>query len=553
MSRTLSTVMLMILCAAVAFATGNPERGSDGAVPVSQGPLGSYEPELTVRLVASEGSAQRYFPGDSMENNVWTRRVREDLGINVVYDWVVKTEQYEEKLNVTIASNLLPDIFYVTANQFKQLVEADVLADLSEPLDEYAIPLVQERLTFDGGMGLNTAMYDGRLLGLPRSGMPSRDGLPALWIRKDWLEAVGMDPPTTMEELRELSTAFTTEDPNRSGSDDTFGLGITKDLYSGAFDIEAFAQGFRAYPKMWIERDGQLVYGSIQPEMKEALAALQAMYERGELDREFGVKGADKVAEDAGRDRIGMQFGAFWNPFWPLGDVYRTTGGMWGAYPIPSVDDRPAVPAMNAQIQSYWVVRRDFSNPEALIKMMNHYVSLLDGAPMEVYNEYHLGEMTDEDGNLIQTNTFAVAPVGLGNQEGNIHNFRAATAALESGDTSQLSVTELQLFNELSGWMQGDENFWPQWTAFNPTDGSMAVVLRYVDAGTWKLNAFHDTPTDTMAERMPTLHRRELEVFTRIIMGAPLSEFDAFVDQWNELGGSQITREVNEWREQRSQ
>lgn len=49
-------------------------------------------------------------------------------------------------------------------------------------------------------------------------------------------------------------------------------------------------------------------------------------------------------------------------------------------------------------------------------------------------------------------------------------------------------------------------------------------------------------PTRSMA----TLDKLELETFTRIITGdAGIEEFDAFVEQWNALGGEKITEEIN--------
>jgi putative aldouronate transport system substrate-binding protein len=40
----------------------------------------------------------------------------------------------------------------------------------------------------------------------------------------------------------------------------------------------------------------------------------------------------------------------------------------------------------------------------------------------------------------------------------------------------------------------------------------------------------------------------EIETFISIIYGkAPVSEFDNFVKKWKEMGGEQITEEVNDW------
>lgn len=51
-----------------------------------------------------------------------------------------------------------------------------------------------------------------------------------------------------------------------------------------------------------------------------------------------------------------------------------------------------------------------------------------------------------------------------------------------------------------------------------------------------------------MVKRLANLNKIESETFTKIIMGnAGIDEFDKFVKQWNQLGGEDITEEVNAW------
>ena len=53
---------------------------------------------------------------------------------------------------------------------------------------------------------------------------------------------------------------------------------------------------------------------------------------------------------------------------------------------------------------------------------------------------------------------------------------------------------------------------------------------------------------ETMVERQATLEQMEKEAFIKIIMGAaPIDEFDTFVNNWYQLGGQDITNEVNDW------
>jgi putative aldouronate transport system substrate-binding protein len=59
---------------------------------------------------------------------------------------------------------------------------------------------------------------------------------------------------------------------------------------------------------------------------------------------------------------------------------------------------------------------------------------------------------------------------------------------------------------------------------------------------------FVGAPTETMTSKMSTLTDLQDEVFTKIILGEEsIDAFDKFVEDFNALGGEDITREVNEW------
>ncbi|MNU10029.1 hypothetical protein D3C72_2569500 [compost metagenome] len=51
-----------------------------------------------------------------------------------------------------------------------------------------------------------------------------------------------------------------------------------------------------------------------------------------------------------------------------------------------------------------------------------------------------------------------------------------------------------------------------------------------------------------MAEKLPTLKKKEIETFTKIIMGdVSVDEFDKFVEEFKKLGGATMEKEVNDW------
>src|SRR5690606_10354693 len=104
------------------------------------------------------------------------------------------------------------------------------------------------------------------------------------------------EEPKTMQDILAIAEAFTKNDPDQNAKDDTFGIAFTKTFLTDThFGTTGFMSGFHAYPTKWVEKDGGLVYGSVQPEVKAALEVLQQLYRNGMIDKEFGVKDRAKV------------------------------------------------------------------------------------------------------------------------------------------------------------------------------------------------------------------------------------------------------------------
>ena len=80
--------------------------------------------------------------------------------------------------------------------------------------------------------------------------------------------------------------------------------------------------------------------------------------------------------------------------------------------------------------------------------------------------------------------------------------------------------------------------------ATNGPNGAVPILESVLeDRG--MLNRFYGTPTPTMAAKLPTLQTMETEMITKIIMGDSIELFDQFVEDWYDLGGTEIVDEVN--------
>lgn len=500
-------------------------------------PFGKYEPSIEVTAVRPIPDGLKFKEGESIENNVWTREYENTLGIKIKYVWTTPEAQYEQKLNISIASGDLPDIFRVNSLQLKQLVEDGQLEDLTELYEQYAAPFTKQVLSGDGGNALKSCRFDGKLMALPKMGS-AFDQTHVLWVRTDWLKKLDLPEPKTMDDVFKISEAFTKQDPDGNNKADTFGLGVNKDLWGFYAALEGFFNGFHAYPNIWIEDgSGNLVYGSIQPEMKDALLKLQEMFKDGQIDKEFGVKDSFKVNENANAGKLGMFYGFFWNVGLLSDGKTKNPEMEWMPFAIPSIDSEPAKVQVPFAISTYYVVRKGAANPEAAIKMYNLLLekSFGETAEPEKYN-------VDKEGTPIFEYPLIYGEPPRKNLDAHLR----VVEALDTNDTSKLNAEEKGYYDNIMAFKSGDISFWKDDRMYG-VGGSLSVIDGYSKKGLFYDNRYFGAPTQTMSEKNSTLAQIQLQTFTEIIMGGSIDKFDKYVEDWKKLGGEQITKEVNKW------
>ena len=327
-------------------ADGNTAAENDGKAAGDAAPAdinAKYDPPITVTAVRDQDASITFKQGEDFDTNNWTKAYQDELGITVKHNWIVPSDQYNAKLNIAIASGDLPDIFKVNGSQLKQLVDAGMLADLTDVYEKYASDLTKNAID-SGPLAKAAATFDGKLMAIPPDESGYEGGLNLLYLRSDWLQKLNLKTPTTWAELENVMDAFVNQDPDGNGKKDTFGLALTKDLYkNGVAESTGVFNAFGSHPNIWIEgADGQIVYGGIQPETRTALAKLQEMYKKGWIDPEFGVKDSGKVGEDFANNKVGVDYGALWDPLWPLQDtVTKNPNADWSVSPAVSATDKP--------------------------------------------------------------------------------------------------------------------------------------------------------------------------------------------------------------------
>ncbi|MCM3172009.1 MULTISPECIES: extracellular solute-binding protein [unclassified Paenibacillus] len=520
----------------------NNEGVSTATNPPSD-PMAKYDPpiELTVAISIADAIADG-FSEEKWENSEWIKAYRDELGIIVKPLWYTKgADAGKQKMSVAIASGDIPDLVGASLENLATLSKTNLYTDLTDVYKNYGTPLTKEIITEEGNTALESATFGGKLIAIP-STSSSIDSASFLWARQDWLEKLGLPNPKTTDELYSALKAVVEQDPDGNGKKDTVGLMLSKDfLTPGLAEAIGLFNAFDAYPKTWVRgTDGKLVYGSAQPEVKDALAYLNKLYSEGLIEKDFGAKDSGKAAELAAAGRVGFNFGQMWNGMYPLQQTKDNfPDSNWMAYPIVSKDAQPANPQIQLNVENYYVMRSGYEHPEAIMKLINFWTELNYGdTSSEEYNRF-LGPEPAPG------HHYAVAKAWKAKK--NLQGHLNITEAFKTGNASNLNAEEKGYYDNIQKYKDGDNANAQYEKVFGET-GSFKYMNEYVNQDLFKMNEFYGAPTAAMKNRLKTIEQAVIEYYTKVIMGSDsLDNFDKFVDQLNKLGLEEVTKEVNDW------
>ena len=147
--------------------------------------------------------------------------IREDLGISLELTMLPSSATDRDmKMLAAGAANSLPDMMSLSRPTMVHLVEQGLLA----PIDDMFEMMPDRTAKMYNEDSIRYATIDGHVYGLTAStgDIKKNEGI---LIRKDWLDNLGLEIPHTLDEYMEVMKAFTYDDPDGNGKDDTYGYG----------------------------------------------------------------------------------------------------------------------------------------------------------------------------------------------------------------------------------------------------------------------------------------------------------------------------------------
>lgn len=532
------------------FASNDNEEYNARMEEARTTPFGAYPETIEYTLGKMTSVNNSNMPeNDTYTDNAYTRYIKSVINVQNVDVFEANDSQYDTNVSMVISMGSLPDIMVVSSqDEVEQLVEAGLIEDLTESYNNCISDRIRKMYESYGDSLKDMVTYDGKIMALPETNIT--DGPNLVWLRKDWMDKLGLSEPHTIDDVVNIVKHFISEDPGNNGVDasgkpNTVGLVVDTDVtgecgYSSEFLLDIIFACFGAYPKQWIMNDdGEIVYGSVTDEAKEALSYISSLYNQGVIDNDFLLRTSTNICELIENGLCGSFFGPWWAPNNPLANaVSRNPDANWQPYLIATDSDGTTSYHSQNPCYKYVVVRKGYEHPEIAAKMIS---VMFDKVRFDCTD-------SEEFKNYYQLNVEPTArPLSINVDYNNAlsicyRNIDATISGRKNPDS--LELLERSFYDACSEYIKNANKTSTQWAAYMSRIKACSLIaqdnIKVVDSLYFKT-------TDTMKSHWWRLKAKEKEAYLKIISGEEdISYFDTFVKEWNEQGGQIITSEVSE-------
>lgn len=208
--RILASLVLIAMSSALVFAQGGTESAAKAAGPTKI--------DMWYNATQTEVGP---LPNDWVGYKILKDKFDIELEASSLPS---STTDQDMKVQAASAADTLPDFFVASREVWLRLAQNGMLADVT---DLYSKMPKRTEIMFDQAAKDFTSI-DGRSYGFATPATIVRNE--GVLIRKDWLDNLGLAIPKTTDEFLNVMRAFTFNDPDKNGKNDTWGYGAFIEL-----------------------------------------------------------------------------------------------------------------------------------------------------------------------------------------------------------------------------------------------------------------------------------------------------------------------------------
>lgn len=268
-----------------------------------------YKTGITLTLGGRQGSTEDWGETDLIA------KMEEKFGVTINCE-PYSDDAWSSKFAIDLAEDDLAD-FYTVA----QMSLTDIGVYGSDgyllPLNEYMehMPNLAAFLEAHPDYEAACTSADGNIYTLVQYSEVIQDLLPRNYIRNDWVANVGMEMPTSVDELYDVLVAFRDQDANGNGDPNDEIPFIFSSAYSrqpqtsilAAYDLYVQSASSRPYFILQVDDNGTVFLGDVTENYKDYLKYMNKLWEEGLIYNESYTITIAEVREMCADNIVGVE------------------------------------------------------------------------------------------------------------------------------------------------------------------------------------------------------------------------------------------------------
>ncbi|MFC0302594.1 extracellular solute-binding protein [Virgibacillus soli] len=292
----------------------------------------------------------------------------------------VPADGLEEKRNLALASDDLPDVFYaanIPVSDIQKYGAQGTFIPLNDLIEEYA-PNIAKVLDENPDIKKGLTFPDGNIYSIPTVYSPEFTSLltgAKGWINGEWLKKLGMDNPETTEEFYAYLKAVKETDLNGNGEHDEIPLSSVAQMsriihwISGAFGVQNKGQLHTLVDED--PESSDIRFFPITDPYKEMLKYLNRLYEDELIEQNIYSLEVDQHLANAAADRYGAV--QFYNPIELYGE--EIGGQFIPGNALEGPDGTKMYTGITSPLRSLgnFLITKVNENPEATLRWIDYF------------------------------------------------------------------------------------------------------------------------------------------------------------------------------------
>lgn len=253
------------------------------------------EEKLTLKWYVS---ANNNYLLPSADKDFVKKYIDEKFNVDLKIEHMIFSPDRSKKLNLMLASGDVPDMFVADAVDANKYITDGLVKDLTKFVTPQTMPNYFKWVSED-----DVKRYQVQKV-FKRAPIPfDKKSYISYYIRKDWLDNLGLKIPETYDDMIKVMKAFTENDPDKNGKKDTFGF-TTAGAGTMIYEFpEFYNAGFPG--GLFLEGDQFIDRGS-DIRIAKALDDLRTTIASGVIDPDWFLQKPPSQMDKAAQGKAGM-------------------------------------------------------------------------------------------------------------------------------------------------------------------------------------------------------------------------------------------------------